>query len=183
MNNLRNWADPRRVFLLTYDRIDHLILTCKKGVVGVAVDGASCASKANRLQEGDWLLLRLTEYKDLAEHLLINPPCRVTGRPVLQRDNTPNAIWPELLWQEELEKQRMIYPMRIPVEFDDEVTWNPRITWDTLADLKLRGNDGAFLETPIQWGIKFACNVIDAPYEVRKVVSMIRRHGSDQRPP
>ncbi len=92
------------------------------------------------------MLLRLTEYKNLAEHLLINPPARVSHRPILQRENTPNKLWSRLLWQEEVKKQRMIYPMRIPVEFDDEVRWNPKITWDTLADLKLRGSDSASLE-------------------------------------
>lgn len=172
--SIDQWPDPKRILLLTYDRLDHLSLSVDEGVIGVA-EAAGNASKANKLRPGDWVLLRLTEYKELADHLLVYPPARVTGFPLLQGKR--NSPWPDLLWPEEIETKSLKYVQRVPVAFDSHSEWAPHLTWQSLAALRLKGNDGTLLETPGQWGIKFLCNVIEAPY-AQRMVALIRKHSA-----
>jgi hypothetical protein len=82
-----------------------------------------------------------------------------------------------LLWPEEVESGKLIYPFRIPVTFSGA----PKVksgsfTWEALRALSFRGTNRQRLDSPQQWGIKFSGNVIDNRREVDALVDFILVH-------
>lgn len=171
------WPHPTRILLTTYNRWDHAERTVERGVVGVRDDGAGSASKANRLRKDDWVLIRITEDKEAFDHLFVLPPARVTGPSVLERlEQASGKPWPLLLWPEEVENGKLIFPLRIPVSFEGSLKKRVlKVTWESLAALRFRGHDGSLLETSLQWGIKFSGNIVDARWEVRALVTLVEK--------
>lgn len=162
------WPLPKRILLLTYDRLDHLITTVEHSVVGIPADRAS-KTKASQVRIGDWVLIRVSTVAEFKS----SKPARVVGKAVIQKEKSQ---YPDLLWEEEQEQSRVIFPLRIPVTFDGgPQTKSGCVSWEALEALRFRGKDGYLLETRQQWGKKFTTNVIDAPTEVSAFVDLLVR--------
>jgi hypothetical protein len=169
---------PKRIFLTTYNRLEHLKTTRDSGVVGVRADATSSARKANGLRIDDWILIRISDpaYKDQVDHLLVTV-ARVAAGPILIKPGRSDiGPWPELLWEEEKEKGSVVFPFRVPVSFVDvPKVRSAAFTWESLAAIGLRDSSGEVLATSQQWGVKFRGNMIDAPREVRSLTELIER--------
>lgn len=168
MDVLPEWSDPKRILLLTYDRLDHVLTTYANMLVGVPGDRGSI-TKASRVRRGDWALIRVSSIPEF----MASRPAMILDKPRLPALGDPA---PEPLWEAETESQKVIYPLRIPVLFEGGPKTKPGcINWETMAGLGFRGKDGYRLETPQQWGIKFSCNVLEDPVEVSAFVALIKR--------
>lgn len=169
---------PKRIFLTTYNRLEHLRTTRDSSVVGIRADRTSSASKANGLHIDDWILLRISDpaYKDQVDHLLVTVVRVAAGPTLIKPGRSDIGPWPELLWEEEKEKGAVVFPFRIPVAFTGVPTVRSTVfTWESLAALGLRDSSGEVLTTSQQWGVKFRGNMIDAPREVRSLTDLIER--------
>ena len=167
-----NWSRPNRILLLTYNRPEHISTTYRQGVIGVPNERAN-ETKLKRMRVGDWVLIRVSAF----EEFQAARPARITGRFIDQRKvGSPYA---PLLWEEELELGRIVYPFRIPVSFEGGPHTKAKcVNWKSLASLGLRGKDGALLEDPQQWGIKFKTNVLDDPSEVDRFLDLLAQLNS-----
>lgn len=173
------WPTPKKILLHTYDRANHLIESLEKGLVGVPDDGSAAASKANQIGVDDWVLLRLTEYKALASHLLLAPALRVCRPPFLQgKGRGVDKDCPPLFWERERAENRVLYPFRIPVTWLDTPFSGLEIRFDDLARSGFRSRQGRLLESPAQWGIKFSCSIVDTPHEIRKMLELLEAHAT-----
>jgi len=162
------WQKPARILLLTYERTDHALTSYEQNVVGVPGDRGSI-TRARKVRKGDWVLIRLSDWPGFRA----SRPALITGRAVVQGEGSP---YPNLLWPAELDQQKIIYPVRIPVTFEGgPQTRSGCVNWDSLAALRLRGKDGFVLETPQQWGVKFKTNVLDDPNDVALFLDLLRR--------
>lgn len=166
------------MLLHTYNRLDHLVETIDHGVVGVPEDGASSSSKANRIKPGDWILLRITDARIALEHLVLAPPLLVIAQPFLQFKAKDVNRWPELLWSEEKEVGKCIYPFRIPITHLGTPFQQLRIRFADLGDSGIRGRNKRPLKAPNQWGMKFLCNVLDSRIEIKQILHLLRTHSS-----
>jgi hypothetical protein len=169
------WQVPERIFLTTYDRADHAVTTLERGVVGINVDGKRGGSTASRLQVGNWVLVRVTGEFRNEKDLVVIRPGRVSKPLVLEKPDRPGSHpWPRLLWPEEVETQKLIYRLRIPVSFEGAPALRLGcFTWARLRELGFKGADGEPLATPQQWGIKFSGSLIDKRREVEAIVRLI----------
>ena len=163
-----SWPKPARILLLTYDRADHISTSYRSSLIGVAGDRAN-ATKLKQMRKDDWVLIRISTFPGFQA----SRPARIVGKVIDQRRGSP---YPELLWEEEIETSAIVYPLRIPVSFADGPRTKPGcVNWESLAALRLRGKDGAVLEDPQQWGIKFKTNVLADPSEVDAMLDLIAR--------
>jgi hypothetical protein len=162
------WSHPKRILLLTYKRSDHLATTFDNCVVGIP-DHRASITKAKSVRSGDWVLIRLSESGAFAA----SRPARVAGMPVEQRLGAP---YPNLLWPEEVEVGKILFPLRIPVTFEGGPRTRPGcVNFESLSALRLRGKDGYRLDSPQQWGKKFTTNVLDSPNDVAAFVELLLR--------
>ncbi len=177
---MESWPEPRRIFLHTYNSLVHLAETVEHGLVGVPENGAGSASKANRLQIDDWVLLRVTDPLYRPDHLVIASPLRVIGAPFRQsREPRDAPRWPDLLWKEEREAGVSRYGFRIPVTHVGTPFRQLQIAFEDLGNSGIKGRNRKLLEVPNQWGIKFVSNVLDARFEIVRVLDLLSRFSKD----
>ena len=121
-----SWPLPTRILLLTYSRIEHVSTSYKHSVIVVPGDRAS-GTKLKRMRVGDRALVRVSEF----EEFQASRPARITGKVVDQRRESP---YPALLWEEEAQQSKLIYPFRMPVTFDNGPRTKPHcVNWKRSA--------------------------------------------------
>jgi hypothetical protein len=150
-----------RYFLYTYARGDNLDISRKAGVFGAPKDHARLANKFLRLQRGDLILIRDGRKKWT---LTFFGYCRVVGPPFDHGDYSP---FRDFLWADEQREQRVIYPLRVAVDFEDI----PRlcleaITWQSLDALGFESTRWFRMEGKQAWAKKFCGNFIEKSSEV-----------------
>jgi hypothetical protein len=181
------WPPPNRILLATYNRADHAITTKKQGVVGLPVHGRGLSAKIHELNVGDWVLIRISEFGTEYRELIVVGPARIIDHAILEKSGSPNMNrWPTLLWPEEIETNRLVYPYRIPVTFMGGPSLSLGcITWEALRGLRFHTADGQALATPQQWGIKFSGTVVDRPNELAALTRLIEecQPGASKRLP
>jgi hypothetical protein len=150
-----------RFFLYTYTFSGNYQVSVRAGVFGTKRDRSGLPTKVGRLKRDDLVLIR----DGLRPGALkIQGCCRVTGSVF---DHSEYSPYRDFLWKDELLFKRVIYPLRVPVDFEDVPELNlEAITWEALDALSFRGSRGQTLKGRDRWANKFKGNFIGAGQEL-----------------
>ncbi len=127
-----------RYFLATYISIENFEISKIFGVFGAP---KSKASKIKELQRGDLVIIRDGRRR---RPLAFFGYCKVVGDVWDQDKRSP---YRDFLWRDEQDRQKILYPLRVAVDFVDVPQIGlGQITWTRLDSLNLRGTRSLHLK-------------------------------------
>ena len=128
-----------RFFLYSYGDAANFEISKNLGVFGCKKRKGGMETKFKKLQKGDIILIRNSS---ATPQLKFFGYCKIVGPP-LDYDND-SGPFPDLLWKEEQQNRRIIYPLRIAVSFSDVPLLKNlhTISWDDLLELELKNMRG-----------------------------------------
>jgi len=160
-----------RFFLYTYRYPGNYEVSVKACVFGTKKDHAGLPTKVRKLKRGDIILIR----DGLRDKLTVHRCCRVTGDVF---DHDAYSPYRDFLWTDEQLFKKVIYPLRVPVDFKDVPDLNlPALTWAALDALAFRGSRGQPLRGPERWASKFKGNYVESKAEVEALGRLLGVSG------
>jgi hypothetical protein len=157
-----------RIFLYTYKSKGNFELSIKAGVFGAWKDRTGLATKIQKLKRGDLIIIRNAASKI---NLEIFGCGRVVGDVYDQEHFSP---YRDLLWNDEINAGKTLYPMRVPVDFKEVPTFiNKIIPWKDLDKLKFKNKQGFELIGKQSWAKKFAGNFLEQGQETEHFLGLI----------
>jgi hypothetical protein len=148
-----------RFFLYTYAVARNYEISHSFGVVGAKKDGAGLPKKFRQLRHGDIILIR----NGVRQTLKFFGYCCVCGRVLDQSGESP---YKNFLWSDEERAQRVIYPLRVAVDFVGVPSLSlEAVTWEALDTLGFNNKRGQKLLGPQAWGKKFMGNFLESQNE------------------
>ncbi|MGH7612680.1 MAG: hypothetical protein ACREMW_01380 [Gemmatimonadales bacterium] len=149
-----------RFFLYTYAVPENWAITRRAGVFGTKKDRTGLPSKVRHLRRDDLILIR----DGTKEQLQFFGCCRVCGDVF---DHDKYSPFRDFLWQEEITHQRVIYPLRVPVDTKDVPKLSlEAISWVSLDTLGFRNTKGLPIQGPRAWAKKLIGNFVERSDEV-----------------
>lgn len=161
-----------RFFLYTYATRKNWDESKRTCVFGTWKDRTGLATKVQRLKRGDLIVIRNGECR---HELKCFGAGRVFGDVFDQERFSP---YRDLLWKDEVEAGKVLYPMRVPVDFKGgPAVQLDRITWASLDGLGFRNAKGVPLKGAQSWAKKFSGNFLDAGQETERFAELIEMHA------
>ncbi len=156
-----------RYFLYTYSLQDNFDMSRRAGVFGAPKDHTGLESKFLKLRRGDLIIIRDGRKKQLS----FFGCCKVVGETF---DHERFSPFRDFLWPDEQAKQKVIYPLRVAVDFVDVPQLRLQaITWSALDALKFEGIKGLHMEGKPAWAKKFSGNFICEATEVEAFSKLV----------
>lgn len=156
-----------QLFLYTYAAPENYDLSKRAGVFGTWKDDTGLATKVHRLAREDLIIIRNGRCRSL-EFFGVG---RVVGDIYDQHQFSP---YRDLLWKDEVDSGKILYPIRVPVDFKQVPTVNlDRITWKNLDELDFYNAKGIHLKGTQSWAKKFAGNFLNSDREVARFFKLI----------
>jgi hypothetical protein len=162
-----------RYFLSTYSLGENFDVSRAAGVFGARKDQAGLESKFRKLQRGDLIIIRDGRKK---WSLRFFGYCRVVGEVFDQDKSSP---FRDFLWPDEEAKQKIIYPLRVAVDFIDVPELQlDGVTWSALDALGFEGTKWFRMEGKRAWAKKLSGNFIEKPTELEAFSKLLNlQHG------
>lgn len=163
-----------RFFLYTYDKSQNYAISQRAGVFGAKMDATGLGTKIKQLRQGDLILIRNGNAKHSLEFFGY---CMVCGK-IFDHDSW--SPFRDLLWSDEIVSERVIYPFRVVVNFEDIPQLSlDKLTWRSLDELGFYNSRGDQLCGRQAWGKKFMGNFIEKPRELDTFSRLIGLTPSD----
>lgn len=164
----------QRFFLYTYNKFQNYSISKRGGVFGTRKDATGLETKVKKLHAGDIILIRDGTVKSSIEFFGY---CIVCGT-VFDHDSW--SPFRDLLWHDEIVDGKVIYPVRVAVNFEDVPRLClDRITWGSLDELRFSNLRRSPLRGRQAWAMKFKGNFIENPDEVDAFSRLIGWTRSD----
>jgi len=161
-----------RYFLCTYSLPDNFDISRRAGVFGAPKDHAELPSKFLKLRRGDLIIIRDGRKK---RSLSFFGYCRVVGETF---DHDRYSPFKDFLWPDEQAKQKVIYPLRIAVDFVDVPKLRlEAITWPALDALRFEGAKWFHMQGKQACAKKFSGNFIEEATEVEAFSKLVGLNG------
>ena len=130
-----------RFFLFTYGSRENFQISRNRGVFGCKDARDGLGTKFKRLKEGDVVVIRNSESN--GHNLCFFGHCVVTSTPYDHRC-AEEPPFEDYLWADEQHQQKLIYPFRVKVDFENppHLTRLHAITWKNLLSLQWKNKKG-----------------------------------------
>ncbi|MGH8194774.1 MAG: hypothetical protein ACREQ8_10280 [Woeseiaceae bacterium] len=149
-----------RFFLYTYKMSANFQISRRAGVFGAPYDATGLPTKVRQLRRGDIIIIRDATHSELR----FFGRCVVVGDVFDQEKYSP---FRDHLWEDEIEQERVIYPLRVAVDFKTAPELSlDSVTWEDLDRLGFTNAKGQPLTGRQAWGKKLSGNFVSVENEV-----------------
>jgi hypothetical protein len=159
-----------RLYLYNYAVDGNWEVTLERSVVGIPHDATGMDTKATELEVGDVVVIHDNTW-DYADFRVFGA-CLVAGPVLIQRlDKTP---WKDLLWKDEVEARRVIYPFRFAISVANApAVGRKQIAWEELDNVRAFNVRGGRITGKSAWGMKWRGNLLRGADEVRDMSRLL----------